>query len=291
MAKSMPVQLQTFTLTSSKASSSATSLPVSEAGAMPSDLPDGMTRDLFGRVVAPANPSVRRAPTLGAMIPAIFGQRGFASSASADLTQSLVSRLKARLPTDGSTLFAMTWKEKATPSGRLVYRLVASGHRTSDKGYGSWPSPTGPAPHDTENTVGRSRPRKGYGVDLEIAASWASWPSPAAQEPGGTLEAYRQRNPHHDGGQGQLSHAAQLASWQTPKAVEVARSPEFQKGREALSPLECVRGPTSSGSPAETAKPAQLNPAFSRWLMGYSAAWDSCGATAMRLSRTLRRKS
>jgi site-specific DNA-cytosine methylase len=46
---------------------------------------------------------------------------------------SLVSKLKQRLTTDGSTLFNLTWREKATPAGRLVYRLRASGRRTSDK--------------------------------------------------------------------------------------------------------------------------------------------------------------
>ena len=43
-------------------------------------------------------------------------------------------------------------------------------------------------------------------------------------------------------------------------------------------------GTTSSGSLAETAKPGQLNPAFSRWLQGYPVAW--CQA-AIRVKRTL----
>ena len=90
----------------------------------------------------PCQPFSSAGKSGGGAIRAIFGQRGIASSASAALQSSLVSRLKARLPTGGSTLFAMTWNEKATPSGRLVSLLQASALRTSDSGYGSLPTVT-----------------------------------------------------------------------------------------------------------------------------------------------------
>jgi len=118
---------------------SATSLPASAGGVTPSDLPDGPQTDLFGRVVAPVSPSVVRENLGGGAIRAIFGRRGIASSASAALQSSLVNRLKQRLDTAGSTLFAMTWSEKATPSGRSVCLLRASGHRTSGNDSGLLP--------------------------------------------------------------------------------------------------------------------------------------------------------
>ena len=60
-------------------------------------------------------------------------------------------------------------------------------------------------------------------------------------------------------------------------------SEAFVEGRQ-LNAREAL-GPTSSGSPAATGGRGQLNPAFSRWLMGYPPAWDACAATATPSSR------
>lgn len=54
-----------------------------------------------------------------------------------------------------------------------------------------------------------------------------------------------------------------------------------------------VVGQTAELLNAETASSGgyRLNPRFSRWLMGFPAAWDSCGATAMQSCRRLQRNS
>ena len=55
-----------------------------------------------------------------------------------------------------------------------------------------------------------------------------------------------------------------------------------------LPGIESTLGPILTGSSAVMEKPGQLNPAFSRWLMGYTAVWDDCAPMAMRLSRKSR---
>lgn len=45
-----------------------------------------------------------------------------------------------------------------------------------------------------------------------------------------------------------------------------------------------VPQPTLNAETENSAAP-QLNPHFSRWLMGYKAEWGFCGDTAMQLSR------
>jgi hypothetical protein len=114
----------------------------SEYGPTLFDQQDGLTTDPYGQDHALANLSARQAKELGLMTSGTFGQLGSISSRGATLQSSLVSRLKRRSDTVGSTLFKMTWKASATPSGRSVSLLRASALRTSDNGFTSWVSPS-----------------------------------------------------------------------------------------------------------------------------------------------------
>lgn len=144
--------LQTESLTSeasqmssqtiSEDSPSATSLRGSESGLMLSGRQDGRTIDQSGLVPAPVNLSARQAREQGFLTSGICGPTSSTSSKSVGLQQYLVSRLQARTDSLGSTLYKLTWRLRALPSGRLIFALRASVPRTSGSGCTGWVTPT-----------------------------------------------------------------------------------------------------------------------------------------------------
>lgn len=233
------------------------SLPGLGDGALRSGLLDGLTTDLFGRVLVPVSRSAERARVRRPMTGVTCGLRGFLSSASAGLQSCLESRLRRRLAGAGSTLFSLIWRRKATPAGRPYYQLVASARRTSGTDFGSWPTPTA-RDYRSESATDEFNERRwgdSRGKPLSAEATLASWPTPDTMS-----------GPH--GPRGASSNPAHQSA----------------KGLEAI-------GRTVIGSPAATEKRGQLNPAHSRWLMGYPAGWDACAPTATRSSRKSRPNS
>ena len=124
-----------------KATHSAISSPASEDGALLYGLQDGPMTDLFGQAVAHASPSALQAPSVAAKMSATYGLRSSGSSASAALQASLASRLPALLDSRGSTMFALTWKTKATPLRRQICQLAARAHPTKDNDCSGWLTP------------------------------------------------------------------------------------------------------------------------------------------------------
>jgi hypothetical protein len=149
---------------------SATSLPGSASGATPSDKQVGQTTGLSGPDPAHANLSARQAKEKGLMTSGTHGPPSTGSSASVDLTESLVSRLRAELENRGSTLYRLTWKQRTTPAGRLHFRLAASVRRTNDSDFIGWPSPKA------------------------SAAALTTWPTPATRDHKGGYRGGRIRN-------------------------------------------------------------------------------------------------
>lgn len=211
----------------------AISSPVSASGVTPFAAPVGPTLARSGQDHAPANLSARQAREKGLLTSGIYGPRSTISFASAALQSFLESRLQAVTASLGSTLYKLTWKQRATPAGRLIPALRASVLRTSGRDFtgalGGWPTPTATdaargngtiRPHDTgiplpqSNTGGLGDAQcaglEGHAGHGDRKAGWPEQARPAS-EAGGTCgmenpcgngrQAGRKHNPRDDRGQ------------------------------------------------------------------------------------------
>ena len=237
--------------TTSLDSRSAISSQASASGPTPCGLQDGQTTDLSGQAPAPASRSAPRARAKGSMTSAISGPSSIGSSPSAALQSSLESRLRARTASAGSTLYSLTWKHRATPSGRQICALRASAPRTSASAFGSsesgWPTP-----------CQQDGPKGGpsQGTDRLPAAAQAGWSTPHSSSSTGAGTQGRQ-------GGANIQTQAQLAGWGTPMAHEARlgyqnrwngkKGSQLSLTTEAIDYLDPVRGnPNLAGWPTTT---------------------------------------
>lgn len=119
----------------------ATFSPGSADGRSPCVVQGGQTVARHGQHHAPASLSARQAKALGLLTSGTYGPPHIGLSASVALSWSLASNLAALTRTTGSTLYKLTWKPWAMPSGRLRFRLRASARRTSETELIGWPTP------------------------------------------------------------------------------------------------------------------------------------------------------
>jgi hypothetical protein len=152
--------------------------------------------------------------------------------------------------------------------------------------------------------------RKGSPQDLCMAAVLAGWNTPDT-----TMMQAKSRPPvlgNRKPTDPQISLADQafhLAGWPTPQARDgdstgLTATPQtsmkrFESGRRNLDEVAQLTVPARltasgellTGSSAGMDGGGQLNPAHSRWLMGYPPEWCACAVTAMPSSSRKPRRS
>ena len=182
-------------------------------------------------------------------------------------SESLQSALEANLSGLGSMIYQTVWKPHTTPWGRQIYRLRASGRRTSDSEHSlvrsGWPTPNAGPQNDTDTKWEARRARikaekkngNGFGMTLGMASTLSGWPTPTTRD-------------HKDGKECPnvpLNALLGRVAWLTanPQAARITAD-----------------GTMLTGCSAEMESGGQLNPAFSGWLMGFPEAWCRAALTA-----------
>jgi hypothetical protein len=254
------------------------------------------------------------------------GLLGIDSSPSQTLQRSLENRLMTRLDTAGSTLFKLTWKGRVTPLGRRYLQRRALALRTQGNVYTSVPTPKLPKyGHDMakfEWEPGRVSP-----TDLETAVHLASVPTPMAGSPATETYSAAGNNDYsrkivqlastatptaedsqctggHRGCHYMLSAQAKCCSVASPSARDWKDTSGMSE--TGVDPDGSIRtrldqlprqaqladyGETATGGTPATKSTGQLNPEYSRWLMGLPIEFSNCVDTAMQSYRKLRRNS
>jgi hypothetical protein len=184
-------------------------------------------------------------------------------------------------------LYALTWKAWVTPSGHSLSRLRASVRRTSETERTGWPTPVA-----HEARLGYQRRRGDTNGSQESLTTvvvnmlapdsdprlegltLSGWPTPVCQSPS-SLRG-RGQDPDKRKAQGHQVNLTDAVNW----VRDCERAARLTATGELLT-----------GSLAGMESGGQLNPAHSRWLMGYPPAWDACAVTAMPSSRKPRQSS
>lgn len=288
------------------------------------NLQGGQQTGLFGQAHAPASHLAQQEIKKEKTMNDTSGQSGLNLSSSAALQQSLESRLKARLPTGGLTMFIKGWKQKVTPAGRQYYQLAVSVRPIKEIDCSLWATPNtmdhlaerSYAAMKRQATNGGRKGRTFLGnlreqvsplmcqayrdAMIENGKIPVMWPTPNANKH--TKNSQDPQKMKEGGVQTCLADAAWIASkamWPTPNASDNRdrgsfHSPCIQrritKGKQiGLTMLAQGCGKEAHGLTAQTGNKGSLNPQFPCWLMGFPQEWLNCVGSVTPSSRKLRR--
>ena len=254
-------------------SPNAISSPGSADGHSHYDSPESRRLRAAGRAVRRASHLVWLENKSGSKIPVTWLQPFSTLSQSLILQSYLGSRLETLLGYTGSILYSWTWRQKVTSAGLPYCQQAVRARPTSETELSLAPWPTAAArDHKGGYEGGRMRNGKFSTDTLDVAAQLASYPAPLAAYPTPLTE------PDSPKSRGQLSGSFRrlmepcLPDLDTP--VRITSSGQMQTGSDA--------GMGISGP---------LNPAHSRWVMGFPPVWDDCAVMAMPSSRKSARTS